>query len=70
MPGTKAGGAKAAATNKAKYGEDFYGRIGAEGGKASGTGGFWHSKFVRGDIDSIREAGSKGGKVSKRRKKV
>lgn len=32
IPGTKAGGAKAAATNKAKYGEDFYKRNGAIGG--------------------------------------
>jgi hypothetical protein len=29
MAGTKDGGAKAAATNKAKYGSDFYARIGA-----------------------------------------
>ena len=28
MAGTKAGGVKAAATNKSKYGKDFYSRIG------------------------------------------
>ena len=28
MSGTKAGGMKAAATNKAKYGKEFYARIG------------------------------------------
>ena len=28
MAGTKAGGMKAAATNKAKYGKEFYARIG------------------------------------------
>lgn len=33
MAGTKAGGLKAAATNKAKYGEGFYARIGRMGGK-------------------------------------
>lgn len=32
MAGTKAGGLKAAATNKAKYGEGFYARIGRMGG--------------------------------------
>ena len=40
MAGTKAGGAKAAATNKAKYGKDFYSRIGQKGGKNGTTGGF------------------------------
>ena len=33
MAGTKAGGAKAAATNREKYGKDFYSRIGQKGGK-------------------------------------
>ena len=33
MAGTKAGGKAAAATNKAKYGADFYAKIGANGGK-------------------------------------
>ena len=36
MAGTKAGGLKAAATNKAKYGKDFYSRIGKKGGKIGG----------------------------------
>jgi len=31
MAGTKAGGQKAAARNKAKYGADFYAKIGAAG---------------------------------------
>lgn len=68
MPGTKAGGAKAAATNKRKYGDDYYARIGSDGGKKSGTGGFWHRKFVRGDVDAVKEAGRKGGTISRRRK--
>ena len=33
MAGTKAGGMKAAATNKAKYGKEFYARIGKKGAK-------------------------------------
>ena len=32
MAGTRAGGLKAAATNKAKYGKKFYSRIGRKGG--------------------------------------
>jgi uncharacterized protein len=39
MAGTKAGGRSAAETNKRKYGADFYGRIGAMGGKKGRTGG-------------------------------
>jgi len=33
MTGTKAGGLKAGKTNKERYGEDFYKKIGAMGGK-------------------------------------
>lgn len=33
MSGSKIGGQKAAATNKARYGEDFYRVMGAKGGK-------------------------------------
>lgn len=40
MAGTVEGGKAAAATNKQKYGSDFYGRIGAMGGKKGHTGGF------------------------------
>jgi len=40
MAGTKEGGLKAAQTNKAKYGEDFYKKIGADGGSISSGGGF------------------------------
>lgn len=40
MSGTLQGGKRAAATNKAKYGNDFYKKIGAMGGSMSGTGGF------------------------------
>lgn len=64
MAGSKEGGRKAAATNKAKYGEDFYQNIGAMGGKNSTTGGFWA------DRELARTAGRKGGLISRRGKKV
>lgn len=63
MAGTKAGGKAAAATNKAKYGADFYARIGALGGKASRTGGFYANREL------ARIAGQKGGRISRRTKK-
>lgn len=63
MAGTKVGGTKAAATNKAKHGKDFYARIGAKGGKIGRTGGF------AANPELARIAGAKGGKISRRRKK-
>lgn len=63
MAGTKAGGMKAAATNKAKYGTDFYAKIGGEGGKKGRTGGFYANR------DLARLAGAKGGRISRRTKK-
>ena len=60
MAGTKAGGRKAASTNKNKYGKDFYAEIGRKGGKNGHTGGF------ASNIELAREAGRKGGKISKR----
>jgi len=33
MAGTKQGGLKAAATNREKYGKDFYAKIGQKGGR-------------------------------------
>lgn len=62
MAGTKAGGKAAAATNKAKYGEDYYGKIGAIGGKLGKTGGFYVNREL------ARIAGAKGGRISRRRK--
>jgi len=64
MAGTKAGGMKAAATNKAKYGDNFYARIGAAGGQKGTTGGFYANR------DLARIAGARGGRVSRRTKKV
>lgn len=62
MGGTKLGGKRAAATNKAKYGNDFYARIGAEGGKKGRTGGFFANREL------ARTAGAIGGRKSKRGK--
>lgn len=62
MSGTIAGGKKAAATNKAKHGEDFYTRIGKKGGKNSHTGGFYANPEL------ARIAGRKGGRISRRGK--
>ncbi len=60
MAGTKLGGQKAAATNKAKYGKDFYARIGQMGGKLGHTGGFYANREL------AREAGRVGGRISRR----
>jgi hypothetical protein len=64
MAGTKAGGKAAAATNKAKYGADFYARIGAQGGKKGRTGGFYANREL------ARIAGARGGRISRRVKKT
>jgi len=70
MSGTKQGGLNAAKTNKAKYGDDFYAKIGGKGGTKGHTGGFWYAKYVKKDEYFAREAGKKGGKISRRGKKV
>jgi general stress protein YciG len=64
MAGTKDGGKAAAATNKAKYGSDFYAKIGAKGGQKGHTGGFFANR------DLARAAGAKGGRISRRGKKA
>lgn len=60
MSGTKAGGTKAARTNKELYGDDFYRNIGAKGGRNGHTGGFASNREL------AREAGRKGGLISRR----
>jgi len=60
MAGTVPGGKKAAATNKSKYGKDFYARIGKMGGQNGRTGGFYANRNL------AREAGRKGGMKSRR----
>lgn len=61
MAGTKAGGKRAAATNKEKYGDDFYANIGRKGGKKCGAKG-----FALMDPEKRSAAGKKGGTISKR----
>lgn len=73
IAGTILGGKAAAATNKKRYGADFYSRIGSKGGKAGNTGGFaspvlCDCEYTE-DLHKLAEcAGSKGGKISKRGK--
>lgn len=64
MAGTKQGGKAAAETNKKRYGSDFYAKIGAVGGKKGRTGGFFANREL------AREAGAKGGRISRRTKKT
>jgi hypothetical protein len=64
MAGTKDGGKAAAKTNKAKYGSDFYAKIGAIGGVKGRTGGFYANREL------ARIAGARGGRISRRPKKV
>lgn len=64
MAGTVDGGRRAAAKNRARHGKDFYARIGAIGGKKGKTGGFAANREL------AREAGRKGGRISRRRKAV
>lgn len=60
MSGTKAGGLKASRTNLERHGEDFYKRIGSKGGQNGHTGGFASNPEL------AREAGAKGGRISRR----
>ena len=60
MSGSKIGGRKASRTNRERYGEDFYKKIGAIGGRNGHSGGFSYNPAL------ARVAGSKGGSKSKR----
>lgn len=62
MSGTIEGGRKAALTNKERYGAGFYKKIGATGGKNSRGGGFAANREL------AREAGRKGGSISRKNK--
>ena len=59
MSGNRAGGLKAAKTNKERYGKDFYKIQGAKGGKVSCEKGF-------AVMDSVEKVASKAGSISKR----
>lgn len=63
MGGTASGGAKAAETNKKRYGSDFYVKLGSLGGKAGHTGGFYANREL------ASRAGRIGGLKSRRGKK-
>lgn len=69
MSGTKEGGAKAAATNKARHGDGFYARIGAMGGRNGTTGGFASDVIGKDGLtgrERAKIAGAKGGSISRR----
>ena len=62
---------RAAITNKKKYGEGFYARIGAKGGANGHSGGFASDKKGADGLtgrERAHIAGSKGGKTSRRGK--
>ena len=60
MSGTRIGALKASATNRERYGQDFYKRIGQIGGRNGSTGGFASNPEL------ARVAGRKGGRISRR----
>lgn len=69
MAGTKAGGLKAARTNKLRHGDDFYSRIGKKGGHLGTTGGFASKKKDANGMTGAERAsfyGAVGGHISKR----
>lgn len=71
MSGTREGGLKTAATNKARHGENYYGLIGHLGGRISKTGGFASNKVGADGLTGKQRAmvaGVVGGSKSKRRK--
>jgi len=73
MAGTKLGGKRAAATNKKKYGPDFYAKIGAKGGYSGRTGGFASARLGSDGMTGPERAsvfGKIGGTISRRTKKV
>lgn len=62
MSGTLEGGRKAAATNKAKYGKEFYANIGRKGGSKSHP----ETRPFALDPELAKRCGRNGGKKSKR----
>lgn len=71
MTGTIAGGRKARLTNYAKYGPDFYKRIGSKGGQNGHTGGFASEERDKNGLTGPERAkiyGTKGGRISRRGK--
>ena len=62
MAGSHEGGKKASVTNKKKYGDDFYKRIGRQGGSKSHP----ETRAFATNPELAKVAGAKGGKISKR----
>lgn len=63
MSGTRSGGKKCAATNKEKYGDNFYRNIGRKGGIAPRKG---PRGFAAMTPERLREVSAKGGHNSDR----
>lgn len=73
MGGTKEGGIRARNENKRKYGEDYYQKLGALGGKNGHTGGFADVAAGQDGLTGKERAaiaGAKGGRISRRKKQV
>ena len=72
MSGTKAGGLKAVQTTTSRYGEDFYKKIGAKGGRNGKRGGFAATAVGSDGLTGPERAskfGAVGGRISRRKKK-
>lgn len=69
MPQTKEGAAKAAATNRAKYGDDYFARIGRLGGSTESQFKTFRGTNLKGFATNHAvavKAGRKGGRISRR----
>lgn len=66
MPGNKIGGAKAAKTNKAKYGDNFYRDIALKAQQAWRENGKKPRGFAAMPKEKVAAAGRAGGARSKR----
>jgi hypothetical protein len=66
--GNREGGLKAAATNKERYGEDFFSNVGRKGGKISRGGGFADKRVGADGLTHAQRAGAKGGATGRRGK--
>ena len=69
MPGNKFGGLKAAKTNMERHGEDFYSKIALKAQEAWEKNGRKPRGFAY-SRELASEAGKKGGRISRRGKKV
>lgn len=69
MSGNRIGGIKASAKNRELYGDDYYVKLGALGGKAGHSGGFASTTAGKDGLTGRERAskvGAIGGKKSKR----